>query len=105
MGLRHGAKQYFDEDEALDAAIIKCLELAAQRVKSNPDYAIDKIHEAGDLLRRKRKHRDERLPDMLQKAAPPLERQIEELRRIVEAQAERLDRLEQPNVIKLRQQG
>jgi hypothetical protein len=106
VGLRHGAKQLIDQIEAHEKEGFRLLDLAAQRVKYNPDFAIEKIHESQEEFRQARKLREERLPDMLQKAAPPVERQLAELRQMVETQAARLDAaLEQSNVVRFRKEG
>jgi hypothetical protein len=95
VGLRHGARQLIDELEDREEEILALLDLAAGRVKYNPDYAIEQIRKAQDKIRGARKLRDERLPEMLQKAAPSLEKRVEELER-------RMDELLNPNVIRMR---
>ena len=90
MGLRHGAKQTLDELNELDEAILDLLNLAVDRIKYNPDFARERIREAQDKVRKARRVRDERLPEMLQKAAPPIQAQVDELRERIEAlEAER----------------
>ena len=103
MGLRHGAKQLIEKYEALENRGFELMTLARQRVKYNPNFSIDKLLEAEDCFRAARKIRDEELPAMLQKAAPPLEKQVDELRRLLEDTRGRLDALEQPsNVVRMR---
>lgn len=83
MGLRHGAKQLLEQIEAHEDEGLRLLGLAAQRVKYNPEFAIEKIHEAEVCFRRARKIRDEELPAMLQKAAPNLEQRVKALEDII----------------------
>ena len=68
-------------------------------------YAPDNPAAVRKLTQQIRDQIEDEIKPHLMRAAPDVERQIEELRRIVEAQAERIDRLEQPNVIKLQRQG
>jgi Na+/phosphate symporter len=103
MSLRHGARQLMDMFQADEDEAMRLLELAVARLKYNPDFAIDQIHKAQARILAIRERRTNELPAHIQKAAPPMERQIEELRRMVETQAERLDaHLEQSNVTKFR---
>lgn len=102
MSLRHGARQLMDMFQADEDEAMRLLDLAVQRLKYNPDFAIEQIHRAQARISAIRERRTQELPDMLQKAAPPLEKQLDELRQMVETQARRIDALEQPNVVKFR---
>jgi hypothetical protein len=79
MGLRHGAKQLTEQIEALENQGFELMKLSRQRVKYNPDFAIEKNLEAEECFRKARKLREEKLPDMLQRAAPPIEARLKEL--------------------------
>ena len=105
MSLRHGARQLMDMFQADEDEAMRLLELAIARLKYNPDFAIEKIHAAQARILAIRERRTQELPSMLQRAAPPLERQLDELRRIVQEQSERLDRLEQPNVTRFKREA
>ena len=87
MSLRHGAAKLMDQFETDEATALHLLDVAAQRIKYNPDYAAEQIRKAQDVIRRSAQRRRDELPPMLQKAAPPLERRIAELE-------ERLSRIE-----------
>lgn len=95
MSLRHGARQLMDMFQADEDEAMRLLELAVARLKYNPDFAIDQIHKAQARILSIRERRTRELPEHLQKAAPSLERRVDEL----EA---RLVALEQPNVTRLR---
>ena len=98
MSLRHGARQLMDMFQADEDEAMRLLELAVARVKYNPDFAIDQIHKAQKIILDIRKRRTQELPELLQKAAPPIERRMDEL----EA---RLAALEQPNVTRFKREA
>jgi hypothetical protein len=98
MSLRHGARQLMDMFQADEDEAMRLLDLAVQRLKYNPDYAIEKIHAAQARIAAIRERRTQELPAHIQKAAPPIEKRMDEL----EA---RLAALEQPNVIKMRREA
>lgn len=83
MSLRHGARQLLDLIETHEEEGQRLLDLAAQRVKYNPDFAIEQIHKAQVQFRKAQQIRDEKLPDMLQKAAPNLEQRVKALEDII----------------------
>lgn len=83
-----------DEDEAT-----RLLDLAIARLKYNPDFAIEKIHEAQARISAIKERRTQELPAHIQKAAPPVERRMDELEARIVA-------LEQPgHVIQFRKEG
>jgi hypothetical protein len=94
MSLRHGARQLIERLEAEEALALQLLDVAVERIKYNPDYATAQIRKAQDAIRRAAKRRDEELPSMLQKAAPPLERRIVELEQELHRVGARVDRIE-----------
>lgn len=79
MSLRHGARQLLTHIEADEAEALKLLDTAINRIKYNPDFAADQIRKAQDAIRRAQQRRRDELPDMLQKAAPPLERRVADI--------------------------
>jgi hypothetical protein len=86
-----------DEDEAM-----RLLELAVARLKYNPDFAIDQIHKAQKMILSIRERRTQELPALLQKAAPPIERRMDDL----EAQFKELRAsLEHPNVTRFKREA
>lgn len=95
MSLRHGARQLMDMFQADEDEAMRLLDLAIARLKYNPDFAIDQIHKAQARLSAIKERRIQDLPALLQKAAPPIERRIDELETRIAA-------LEQPNVTKFR---
>lgn len=106
MSLRHGARQLMDMFQADEDEALSEIALAIARMKYNPDYAIERLHKAQTRILKIKERRTNELPAMLQKAAPPLEKQVAELRQMVETQAARLDAaLEPPNVIRLKREG
>lgn len=98
MSLRHGARQLMEMFQADEDEAMRLLDLAISRLKYNPDFAIEKIHAAQARIAAIKERRTQELPDMLQKAAPPVERRIDEL----EA---RIAQLEQGNVIRLKREA
>lgn len=94
MSLRHGARQLMDMFQADEDEAMRLLDLAIARVKYNPDYAIEQIHKAQARITAIRERRTQELTAHIQKAAPPLEKQLAELRQMVETQVARLDALE-----------
>lgn len=102
MSLRHGARQLMDMFEADEDEAMRLLELAIQRLKYNPDFAIDQIHKAQKAILSIRERRTQELGAMLQKAAPPLEKRVDELQQQLRDQERRLAALEQPNVTRFR---
>ena len=87
MSLRHGAAKLMEQFETDEAQALHLLDIAAQRIKYNPDFAAEQIRKAQDIIRRSAQRRRDELPPMIQKAAPPLERRIAELE-------DRLNRIE-----------
>lgn len=81
MGLTHGGKKLLEALRADEADALGLLDLAAERIRYNPDFAVSQIRKAQDLIRHAARERDERLPPMIQRGAPPLEQRIEELER------------------------
>jgi hypothetical protein len=79
MSLRHGARQLMDMWEADEDEAMRLLELAVARLKYNPDFAIDQIHKAQKTILTMRSRRTQELPEHIQKAAPPIERQLREV--------------------------
>lgn len=98
MSLRHGARQLMDMFQADEDEAMRLLELATARLKYNPDFAIDQIHKAQKMILSIRERRTQELPALLQKAAPPIERRMDEFE-------QRLQALEQPNVTRFRKEG
>lgn len=95
MSLRHGARQLMEMFQADEDEAMRLLDLAIARMKYNPDFAIEQIHKAQARISAIRERRTQELPAHIQKAAPPIEKRMDEL----EA---RLAALEQPGVIRLR---
>jgi Na+/phosphate symporter len=95
VSLRHGARQLMDMFQADEDEAMRLLDLAVQRLKYNPDFAIEKIHAAQARISAIRERRTQELPQLLQKAAPPVEKRIDELEARIAA-------LEQPNVTRFR---
>lgn len=98
MSLRHGARQLMDMFQADEDEAMRLLELAVARLKYNPDFAIDQIHKAQKMILSIRERRTQELPMLLQKAAPPIERRMDEIE-------SRLAALEQPNVTKFKREA
>lgn len=84
MGLRHGARNVYDLIEAEESEALDLLDSAAECVYSDPADARKLVREAIEAIHRARRIRNEQLTPLVQKAAPPLERRIEELERTVD---------------------
>ena len=101
MGLRHGALQLLEQLRANEAAALQALDIAADRIRYNPEYALAQIRKAQDTIRAAALLRDDKLPTWIQKAAPALETEVDNLRKTVDDLAERLARLERGAAIRL----
>lgn len=105
MSLRHGARQLMDMFQADEDEARAEIALAISRLKYNPDYAIERLHKAQAALLRITERRTQELPEHIQKAAPPIEKELREIKRMVETQAARLDALEGDKVTKFRREA
>jgi hypothetical protein len=105
MSLRHGARQLMDMFQADEDEAMRLLDLAIARLKYNPEFAIEKIHAAQARISAIRERRTQELPEHIQKAAPPIERRIDEMQQQLKEVFQRLEEVERPNITRFRKEA